>query len=460
MSNGRRESLDGLRGYAALAVAFYHGILHFDTSVIERVLYRPLSYIDWADMPTKLLLIPFNGEAAVIAFFILSGLVLRGALDRMSARPFRTAALDFSWRRLWRIYPAVVACMSLFFLLSVATAPRGGWPGFTTFPHFLPIHFLWNVTLYSTLMHGPSWSVQVELCAVPFLLAAEGLRRVLGPLGLVVALFYGMVAIEHPVLVAWLPSLWPYLFMFFIGMLIGEPPVAAAAARLHPATWAIALAMFLVGRHITERAAVSGLIAQGFAGGLLVACVAYRNDALAAFLERPVSLFLGRISYSFYLLNVIALYTVWAVIEAWVPSPTHHPLGWGLVSAVASVLLTLPAASISERYIEQPGIAVGRWLTRSRGAARPRESLAKSAPSGDPPSGDRFPGDRPPGDQSLGDQSLGDQPLGDQPLGDHPLGDRFMAENPRLRDSGLATSPLGSPRVTDDLAARPARSNA
>lgn len=85
-------------------------------------------------------------------------------------------------------------------------------------------------------MHGPSWSVQVELFAVPFLLLAEVLRRLLGTLGLLLALFYAMIAIEYPVLVGRLPALWPYLFMFFIGMLLVERPVADAVRRLHSAT--------------------------------------------------------------------------------------------------------------------------------------------------------------------------------------------------------------------------------
>ena len=361
----RRDSLDGLRGYAALAVAFYHGILHYDVSQIDRVLYRPLLLVEPADLPVKLLLIPFNGESAVIAFFILSGFVLRGALDRMADQPFPQASLVFSWRRVTRIYPAVIACMVVFFLLSRA--------GITTFPRFTLTQLWQNATLYWPVMHGPSWSVQVEICAVPFLLAAEALRRLWGTLGLLMALFYALVAIEYPVLVARLPALWPYLFMFIIGMLLVERPVADAVRKLHPATWAAALLLFLAGRHVTERAAVSGLIAQGFAGGLLVACAAYRTDALAWFLARPVSLFLGRISYSFYLLNVVALYTCWTAIDAWVATPAHHPLGWGLASAIGSVLLTLPAAALSERFVERPGILAGRALTRP-----PRPALTES----------------------------------------------------------------------------------
>jgi peptidoglycan/LPS O-acetylase OafA/YrhL len=358
----RQHALDGLRGWAALAVTFYHGILHFDLSLIDRVLYQPILLVSWMELPVKALLIVFNGESAVLIFFILSGLVLRGALERMAALPLHIAAALFTLRRLARIYPAVVACMLLFFAISITCARAR----FATFPHFLPIQLLQNITLYFPAMHGPSWSVQVEICAVPFLLAAEALRRRWGATGLIAALIYAMVAIEYPMLVLWLPALWPYLFAFYLGMLLGESAVADAARRLHPATWIVALVLFLFFRHITARAAISGLIAQVMAGGLLVACVASHEDALAAFLRRPVSQFLGRISYSFYLLNVIALYSVWAVIEAWVATPARHAVAWGLLSAVVSVLLTIPAAASSERFIEQPGIALGRILARWR----------------------------------------------------------------------------------------------
>jgi peptidoglycan/LPS O-acetylase OafA/YrhL len=358
----RQHALDGLRGWAALAVTFYHGILHFDLSLIDRVLYQPTLQVGWADLPVKALLIVFNGESAVLIFFILSGLVLRGALERMADQPMAVAAALFTLRRLTRIYPAVVACMLLLFAISIACATAR----IATFPHFQPMQLLQNITLYFPAMHGPSWSVQVEICAIPFLLAAEVLRRRWGATGLIAALIYGMVAIEYPMLVFWLPALWPYMFAFFLGMLLGEPAATDAARRLHPATWVVALVLFLVFRHITARAAISGLIAQVMAGGLLVACVASHEDALAVFLRGPVSQFLGRISYSFYLLNVVALYSVWAVIEAWVASPARHAVAWGLLSAAVSALLTVPVAALSERFVERPGIVLGRILTRWR----------------------------------------------------------------------------------------------
>ena len=353
----RRDALDGLRGIAALNVTFYHGILHYDTGLVERALYRPLPAVSWQDLPAKLLLIVFNGETSVIAFFVLSGFVLGQSLMRQEQLPFQSLSVRFAWLRIARIYPAILACMMAFFILS--------WlfhvVGFHTFPQFTVIQLIQNATLYYPAMHGPSWSVQVEVLAVPFLLAAEWLRRRLGTVGLLVCLLYAMVAIDDPALVFRLPAVWPYLFMFFVGWLVAAARIEGFIRDLPCNTEWLALALFVAGRHVTERASISGLIAQALAGGLLLACLAYRDDRLAWMLTRPVCLLLGRISYSYYLLNVVALYVCWGVIDMAVPVPAEHALSWGFGSALVSVALTIPAAMLSATYIEQWAMAAFRW---------------------------------------------------------------------------------------------------
>lgn len=363
----RNAALDGLRGAAALAVTFYHGMLHFDPTLVDRVLYRRVLAVEPQLLPVKLLLAVFNGESAVIVFFVLSGLVLRGALDRMSDLPFPQAAMIFTGRRLLRIYPAVVFSMAVFFALSrLSVALR-----LPNFPAFGWGQFLANATLESTPMHGPSWSIQVELMAIPFLLAAELLRRVFGLLGLLGAFVFALLAIDYPSLVFDLPALWPYLFMFFLGMLINGPLVAKTVQALHPASSFVALGLFIFARHVTERGAISGLIAQGLLAGLLVACVATRTDALTRWLRTPLCQYLGRISYGFYLLNVPALYVVWAIIETQVADPGHHPIRWGLASALAATALTLPLASWCASAVERPFIGLGLRLFPTRNGQAP-----------------------------------------------------------------------------------------
>lgn len=371
----RRQPLDGLRAAAAIGVAFYHGILHFDTTLIERVLYQPILSVEGGELGTKLLLIVFNGESSIVVFFVLSGFVLQGALTRMSSRTTAATAAIFTFQRIVRIYPAVVVCLALLLALSLAAQQVG----FSRFPAFSWAQAVENAVLYAPTIHGPSWSVQVEVCCIPFLLAAEFLRRRYGLLGLFCMLVYALIAIEYPVLVFRLPALWPYLFMFILGMLAASPATATMVRGLHPAAVWVAIPLFLAARHATSRAAISGLIAQGLAAALLVGCIAYRDDAVTRTLSARAMVFLGRISYSFYLLNVIALYMMWAMIETCVDEPGRHAVLWGLLSATASVALTLPAAAVSERLVERPCIWLGRMILRDRPISQARRLQGTSA---------------------------------------------------------------------------------
>ncbi|QAU23396.1 acyltransferase [Dyella sp. M7H15-1] len=360
-------ALDGLRGYAALAVTMYHGILHFDTSLIDRVLYQPVANVHGVDdLVCKVLLALFNGESAVILFFVLSGYVLASSIDRSldAGRKCLIVSVEFLVKRAWRIYPAMFACMVFYWVLSRLLDGRIGYATINA------VIFWSSVTLYRVSVHGPSWSLQVEMLAAPFILAFALMRRYLGFFSLVLVMAYAMFSIEYPVLIGNANNLWPYLIAFVIGIVVASPEFGAIRFEPKPAHIVIALITFIFFRQIVSRNAISGLIAHSLLAGLLVFAVSRSHTGrIHQFLNSRISQFFGRISYSFYLLNVPVLLLVWGTISAVFPHPEQHYLGWGIVSGVIATVLTMPFAWACERYIERPSM----HLIRSVLAVAPKQ---------------------------------------------------------------------------------------
>jgi peptidoglycan/LPS O-acetylase OafA/YrhL len=74
--------------------------------------------------------------------------------------------------------------------------------------------------------------------------------------------------------------------------------------------------------------------------------------------DRKSAQFLGRVSFSLYLLSVLVLFCLWSIPT--LSTPTVHAVEIGGLVGIAALLITLPFAYASERWIERPGIALGR----------------------------------------------------------------------------------------------------
>jgi peptidoglycan/LPS O-acetylase OafA/YrhL len=350
---GRARALDGLRGVAAAAVIAYHGILHNDPGLISRVLLQPLQAMPTArDAVTKLVLLVFNGEVAVYVFFVLSGCVLRMALERQGSEPAARLCAGFALQRAVRLYPPVIACMVLFYVLS-----QFGIPGLSP---FTPWQLLQNASLWAITMHGPSNTIQVELLAIPFILAAWLLRRRFGLPALALCVIYGVLALDSGWMVFFLPNMHAYLIAFMAGMLIAEPKLRPVLEAAPGSAWWSALAALLLARAFAPHVQLTNLVAMVMAAALLVAGLLHgQRGSLHRLLERPAIQALGRVSYSLYLLNVPVLYLLWGWTDGrpWV---AQHALEAGLVTALAAFALSCPLAWVSERWVERPAVIAGR----------------------------------------------------------------------------------------------------
>jgi peptidoglycan/LPS O-acetylase OafA/YrhL len=352
-------ALDGLRGYAALIVTFYHTILHLDTTLIARVLQPGIGDVAPGDRLAKGVLAVLNGGTAVSLFYALSGCVLCQSL--IKASPSLHSIALFTVRRALRLFPPLMACLILMWTLAQAYSLLG----VETFPKVSAWAAVQNALLIDTRVHSPSTSIQIEALATPFIVAFSLFYRIYSVPAALLMVAASIVAFDMPVLVFHLPNLNGCLLAFMMGTLVALPECAGlfSAARTTQIA-AVLVGAFLI-RQIVDLNALSGVVPQLMLIGAVVGFVRWsQGTALHVFLENRVSQFLGRISYSYYLLNVVVLWIIWfspafAVLQSW-----SNPLIGGLVVGAIAAAATLPLAFLSQKYCEAPFITLGRRLSR------------------------------------------------------------------------------------------------
>jgi peptidoglycan/LPS O-acetylase OafA/YrhL len=121
----RIDSLDGLRGVAALVVLLYHTTLAFGPASLVRIPpAAPFDSATWALTRTPLRIV-WAGPEMVVIFFVLSGYVL--ALPAVK-RAWGWLDSAYYPRRLLRLYLPVVAALAFatfLHLLRANTVPPG-----------------------------------------------------------------------------------------------------------------------------------------------------------------------------------------------------------------------------------------------------------------------------------------------------------------------------------------------
>ncbi len=366
----RIEYLDSIRGLAALCVLLSHTLKAFAW---------PASYIWVCHWP--FVSIFFNGPEAVGMFFVLSGYVLSRPYvpDPAKADLGRRMFLPtFYLRRLIRIWPPFFFAflVSLFAQKFLFTQPA------TVPPVTAWLAQFWQVQLtmgdffrqcvfmlhdIPKMLLNQDWSLRVELKAsvlLPLFLMFS-LPRWLPVLGLMMAGIlwfssngscFGLFAMG--VLVAryerrWLAGLKTLGRMAAGGLLV-------AGLVLYQA---LGFESHLPGRETTPN--VAGWLLTGL-GCVLILLSALASRSFQRFLNHRTLLLLGRVSYSFYLLQFI-------IILCFLPPWVHLLNRCGAVQnavifplvMLASVAATLVFAVVAYHLIELPVVNFGHRLTRN-----------------------------------------------------------------------------------------------
>ena len=362
------RSLDGLRGVAALMVVYGHA-------------GRFGGPHPWVP------LVSGCATIGVMLFFFLSGfLMAHHYMPETGSGAFSGRSLKywaaFLLRRFVRVYPPYLFAPIVGYLLLMPRLP----PDFQRKMRFadLPVFDeLIRIAAFKGEL-GIYWTIKVELwfyLLYPLVITLCLLigRRAWTLLALSLAL---MVLNHFPgglAGISWrvpLPGMWTgYLSIFVAGAF------TAAVARKIPGAWsgkplpwnaltlasfaALALMVALISRSSPTQAFIWQL-EWLFAGLFLVMFVALvRSDGIVGrLLSSRLGVALGRVSYSLYLLHLIAYYCAIKYLSA---------REYGVLSAALALLLLVPAYYV---LFERPFVRLSKAIAVNGGATRVRADLA------------------------------------------------------------------------------------
>ncbi len=362
------SKLESLRGIAALAVAISHSLIVFSVDQNETIwLTRFYETSGIQSFITSLLLVLFNGGAAVTIFFVLSGYVLGLSLDK---RPLKTAGVfSFYVRRIFRIYPAYLVSLltiisSIYFFHTYIKFPNSSvWFNWWYMGELSLSNAANNLAMLETNLNPVAWTLRVELVMSFLFPFAYLINRKIGvkanllvlTLMIIVSAFYsGNIYLR-------------FGFVFYLGLLlpiIVEKLHSTATKTKYNILLAVSIFMLLYSRRIfVNHDVFYAILVEGICSFLIIATVTDSkiNNFLSCILDLEIVRKLGQVSYSFYVYHFIILYWLAYCLFKFIPPEVTriYPLPLGIILAVVSVPLCFQVAKLSYQYVEQPMIKQG-----------------------------------------------------------------------------------------------------
>lgn len=364
MQAKRFEALDGWRGIAALAIAFYHA---------------PIAHSLRAAAGWK------NMELFVDFFFVLSGFVIMHAWGKRLDGA--AEAKVFVQRRFWRIWPLHFSILMAFLAIEVVKAAMGAvialpsdepsFAGSRSWAALLSnILMLQSLNLHGTTSwNGPAWSISVEFWTYLVFAGAMLAFRARVDRALVAI---ALVALAG---VAWFSPIWLFathdfgllraIYGFFLGAATYRL-VQSGRVEITGGTGAeVAVVLALVSYLLSTGINVTSLLAPVIFSGVILFFSQGRGLLTRVLESRPIQA-LGLWSYSIYLVHALLFYGLRLVLVA-VEKVTKLPLtaaGGGneriftfgngavdLLAIVALLAVTIAISAKTYRYIERPFMA-------------------------------------------------------------------------------------------------------
>jgi peptidoglycan/LPS O-acetylase OafA/YrhL len=364
----RFRSLDSLRGLAALAVVFHHCLLTLPASAFSR---GSLAWM-FAVTPLRLLI---DGPGAVLLFFVLSGFVLAASIESgLSSAGSRFDYGRYGAKRFLRIYPPfaaiILASAGLYLMVQpIKVDGVSGWFNnqswaYPVTPSLIAGHLLMTDQHRDMSLMNVMWSLIHELRIslifpmVFFSLKARPVITLAITALLSAAANYALGHYRLEAVTQTLCGSTQYVLMFAVGALlflhnqtlsawVKRTGGVGAAGLVLAGAW-----LFFQPRSVP----VMGLWGTGLAASCYVVA-AFASPTLVKILSGKAASWLGKVSYSLYLVHLPILLTLVHLFSGQVALP---------LLLAATVVLSLICAGLSYRWIESPAIAFGRRITQPK----------------------------------------------------------------------------------------------
>lgn len=355
--------IDGIRGIGAVAIALYH---------IFR--YGPLAEAAATVLPEAIEVVIANGWMAVQWFLVITG--FGSALTTREAAPQFGQIPGYLGRRILRLGPIYWISISVCALLTIAAI--GGWndrslnPEYPTLPLLLAhLCFLQDVLGYEPLNTGIWYvaiAVQLDVAFLGLLALATTLstwirrerQELPGGLTLVacfapLTLWSLFASIHESSTEVWFHH---FFCLFMLGTLLGW----AIAGRIS-ILWYFGYAAIVVGQWYwySSREVVVAIIASFAIYG------AWRAHRLQTWLGWSALQYLGRISYSLFLIDYPISWLVARVGYRWTGERADAALAW----LIAGFLASVGVAHVLYTFVERPLWEWGRRFGRRAEGADP-----------------------------------------------------------------------------------------
>ncbi|NDV86151.1 acyltransferase family protein [Aurantimonas aggregata] len=378
----RFQALDGLRGICALLVVVFHAPV--SGAVYESSFFR-------------------HGFLFVDFFFVLSGFVIAHAFHDSLAQ--KRNGFDFLRGRLFRVYPLHLFMLALFvgfeLFLYVTRGPGEAFQGGNG-----PVALVHNLLMTHSFgvldtmgWNYPSWSISAELLAYGFFaLVVVTVPRALLPL-MVLCIVSGIVVIgaaegtiDTTVGYGWLRCLMGFSLGVIVRLVLW-PRTDTAVPTDQGLVWTLAelAAVVMVAVFVTALGGTSLSLAAPFVFAFALYVFAHEGGLVSRLLRSKPATYLGLVSYSVYLTHafvisrvenvatVVAGKTGWAIFSTGIDGKRllGATEGQALLALGLIVMGTLVASALTWRFVERPGMALGRRLReRQARTARVGRTLA------------------------------------------------------------------------------------